>query len=74
MAIKVSNATLKTTIYFVVEPDGSVNRIKAVGDNAEFNAEAERTLSSIKTKYQPATVNNLSVRYLLRFPLTMNFK
>jgi len=51
MAIKVSNATLKTTIYFVVEPDGSVNRIKAMGDNAEFNAEAERTLSSIKTKY-----------------------
>jgi hypothetical protein len=29
----VSDATLKTTIYFVVEPDGSVNRIKAVGDN-----------------------------------------
>ena len=74
MAIKVSDATLKTTIYFVVEPDGSVNRIKAVGDNAEFNAEAERTLSSIKAKYQPASVNNLSVRYLLRFPLTMNFK
>ena len=72
--LKASDATLKTTIYFVVETDGTVNRIKAVGDNPEFNAEAERTLSSIKTKYQPATVNNLSVRYLLRFPLSMNIK
>ncbi len=72
--LKASGATLKTTIYFVVETDGTVNRIKAVGDNPEFNAEAERTLSSIKTKYQPATVNNLSVRYLLRFPLSMNIK
>lgn len=72
--LKVSDATLKTTIYFVVETDGTVNRIKAVGDNDEFNKEAERTLSSIKTKYQPATVNNLAVRYLLRFPLSMNLK
>jgi protein TonB len=51
--------TLKTTIYFVVEPDGTVNRIKAVGDNDEFNKEAERTIKSINTKYEPAQVNNI---------------
>lgn len=74
MAIKVSNATLKTTIYFVVEPDGTVNRIIAVGDNDELNKEAERTIKSINAKYEPAQVNNMAVRYLMRFPLSMNLK
>ena len=74
MALKNAERTLNTVIYFVVEPDGSVNRIKAKGNNAEFDAEAERTISAIKTKYEPASVNNLPVRYLMRFPLTMNFK
>lgn len=72
--LKVSNATLKTTIYFVVETDGNVNRIKAVGDNEDFNKEAERTIKSMNTKYEPAKVNNMAVRYLMRFPLSMNFK
>ena len=72
--LKASDATLKTTIYFVVEPDGTVNRIIAVGDNDEFNKEAERALKSIKTKYAPAKVNNLVVRHILRMPLSMNFK
>ena len=72
--LKASDATLKTTIYFVVETDGTVNRIKAVGDNDEFNKEAERTVKSINAKYEPAQVNNMAVRYLLRFPLSMNIK
>ena len=72
--LKASDAALKTTIYFVVEPDGTVNRIIAVGDNDEFNKEAERALKSIKTKYAPAKVNNLVVRHILRMPLSMNFK
>ena len=72
--LKTSDAALKTTIYFVVEPDGTVNRIIAVGDNDEFNKEAERALKSIKTKYAPAKVNNLVVRHILRMPLSMNFK
>jgi protein TonB len=58
----------------VVETDGTVNRIKAVGDNDEFNKEAERTIKSINTKYEPAQVNNMAVRYLMRFPLSRNLK
>ena len=58
----------------MVETDGTVNRIIAVGDNDEFNKEAERALKSIKTKYAPAKVNNLVVRHILRMPLSMNFK
>lgn len=72
--LKASDAALKTTIYFVVEPDGTVNRIIAVGDNDELNKEAERTIKSINAKYEPAQVNNMAVRYLMRFPLSMNIK
>ncbi len=72
--LKASDSALKTTIYFVVETDGTVNRIKAVGDNEEFNKEAERTVKSINAKYEPALVNNMAVRYLMRFPLSMNLK
>ena len=46
----------------MVEPDGTVNRIIAVGDNDELNKEAERTIKSINTKYEPAQVNNMAVR------------
>lgn len=72
--LKASDTALKTTIYFVVEADGTVNRIKAVGDNEEFNKEAERTVKSINAKYEPALVNNMAVRYLMRFPLSMSLK
>lgn len=68
------NGAVKTTIYFVVENDGSVNRIKAVGNNEHFNREAEKAVKAINTKYEPASVNNTPVRYLMRFPLSMNFK
>lgn len=71
---KPKSGTLKTVIYYAVEVDGSILYIKAIGENESFNKEAERVLKSIKTKYNPAKVNNLAVRYLLRMPLNMNFK
>jgi protein TonB len=71
---KPQNGVLKTMIYYVVEVDGSILYAKAQGDNEFFNKEAERTLLAVKTKYSPAKVNNLEVRYLLRMPLNMSFK
>lgn len=71
---KPKTGILKTVIYYAVEVDGSILQIKAVGESDSFNKEAERALKSIKTKYYPAKVNNLAVRYLLRMPLNMNFK
>lgn len=65
---------VKSTIYYVVENDGTVNRIKAVGNNEAFNKEAERALKAINAKYEPASVNNIPVRYLMRLPLNMKFK
>lgn len=66
--------TLKTEISFVVERDGSLTDVKAKGPNPDFNAEAVRTIKSIRNKWSPAKINNQPVRSSYRLPLTMNFE
>lgn len=65
---------VKTEITFVVERDGSITDIKTNGSNSDFNAEAMRTVKSIKNKWAPAKVNGQAVRYRFRLPLTMQFE
>ncbi|MCQ4036070.1 energy transducer TonB [Kaistella montana] len=66
--------TVKTEITFVVERDGSITDIKANGSNKDFNAEAIRTVKSVKNKWAPAKINGQAVRYRYRLPLTMQFE
>ena len=66
--------TVKTEVIFVVERDGSITDVKANGANKDFNAEAVRTVKSIKNKWAPAKINGQSVRYRFRMPLTMQFE
>lgn len=66
--------TLSTEITFVVERDGSLSQIKATGPNSDFNREAERTVKSIKIKWNPGKVNGQPVRSRFRFPVKMNFE
>ena len=65
---------VKTTITFVVERDGSITDVKADGPNKGFNAEAIRTVKSVKNKWSPAKINGQAVRYRYRLPLTMQFE
>lgn len=65
---------VKTTITFVVERDGSITDVKADGPNKAFNAEAIRTVKSVKNKWSPAKINGQAVRYRYRLPLTMQFE
>ncbi|AZI33985.1 energy transducer TonB [Kaistella carnis] len=66
--------TVKSEITFVVERDGSITDVKASGSNKDFNAEAIRTVKSIKNKWSPAKINGKAVRYRFRLPLTMQFE
>ena len=63
-----------TEITFVVERDGNITDVKAKGSNADFNAEAIRTIKSIRDKWSPAKINGQAVRYRFRLPLTMQFE
>lgn len=73
-AMSGDEGTVKTEITFVVERDGSITDVKANGKNSDFNAEAVRTVKSIKNKWTPGKINGQPVRLRFRLPLTMNFE
>jgi len=73
-AMEGGEGTLKTTVTFIVERDGSISDVKASGSNSDFNNEAVRTVKSIRTKWVPAKINGQAVRYRYRLPLTMQFE
>ena len=73
-AMEGGEGTLKATVTFIVERDGSISDVKATGSNSDFNSEAVRTVKSIKTKWVPAKINGQPVRQRFRLPLTMNFE
>ena len=60
-------------LTFVIHKDGSITDIKALGTNDSFNKEAIRAISKIKTKWIPAKINNVPVRYRFRIPLNLTF-
>jgi protein TonB len=66
--------SLKTTVSFTVERDGSLTDVKATGSNSDFNREAERAVKAIKGKWNPGKVDGQAVRSKFRFPITMNFE
>ena len=66
--------TVRTEIIFVVERDGSITDVKVNGPNKDFNAEAIRTVKSVKNKWAPAKINGQAVRYRYRFPIAMQFE
>lgn len=73
-AMEGGEGTLKTTVTFIVERDGTISDVKASGSNPDFNSEAVRTVKSIRTKWVPAKINGQPVRQRFRLPLTMNFE
>lgn len=73
-AMEGGEGTIKATVTFVVERDGSISDVKVNGSNSDFNREAERTVRSIRTKWAPAKLNGDQVRYRFRMPVTMNFE
>ncbi|MDR6159209.1 hypothetical protein QF023_002725 [Chryseobacterium sp. SLBN-27] len=66
--------TIKTNVAFIVEKDGTITNVEALGDNFTFNRQAEIALYSVSQKFSPAIVNGNPVRYRFRLPLTMNIE
>ncbi|MDF2553503.1 MAG: energy transducer TonB [Chryseobacterium sp.] len=69
-----SDDVMKTTVTFIVEKDGTISGIKADGKDTEFNAEAMRTIKSIKGKWIPGkNKKGEAVRSYFKFPISMKF-
>ena len=73
-AMEGGEGTIKATVSFIVERDGSNTDIKVQGGNSDFNQEAIRTVKSIRTKWKSAKINDQPVRQRYKMPLTMNFE
>ncbi|OCK51464.1 hypothetical protein BA768_16035 [Chryseobacterium sp. CBo1] len=74
---KIKNVTGKGTekcqVTFVIEKDGTLTQVEAMGENDSFNREAVRIVSKIKDRWTPAEYNGKVVRSRFRFPLTLYF-
>lgn len=68
------NRIIKTEVRFIIEIDGTINEITAVGENKKFNKEAARAVSEIKQKWEPAIIDGKPVRQRYKLPLTMSFE
>ncbi|WP_346983568.1 energy transducer TonB [Chryseobacterium sp. POE27] len=67
--------TVKSEIQLVISEDGSVTDIKVIGDNKSMNKEMERVMKTMsKTKWTPAMINNIPVKYRSKLPITMNLE
>lgn len=65
---------VSTKVTFIVETDGTISNIKANGKDASFNAEAIRTIKTVKGKWIPGkNKKNESVRSYFSFPISMKF-
>ena len=73
-AMEGGEGTIKATVSFIIERDGSITDIKVQGGNSDFNQEAIRTVKSIRTKWKAAKINDQPVRQRYKMPLTMNFE
>ncbi|WEK68910.1 MAG: energy transducer TonB [Candidatus Chryseobacterium colombiense] len=60
-------------LTFIIDREGSMTEIKAIGSNDSFNKEAERAISKIKQKWSPAEINGQKVRYRFKIPLSVKF-
>jgi len=59
-----------TRLYFIVEKNGYVRNVTAIGTNKKHAEAAELGLRRIFARWKPATINGEPVRYLMYFPLT----
>lgn len=66
--------TLRTTVTFVVDRNGSVSNVFADGENQGFNRQAMIAVYLLPEKFAPARLNGVPVRYRFALPLTMNFE
>lgn len=72
--VKANSKIIKSVVSFIIEKDGTISNIKAVGNNSSFNREAINTIKKINIKWNPALIKREAVRQRFKLPLTMNFE
>ena len=60
-------------VTFVVEKDGSITGLKAIGSNEQLNNEAIQSFLKIKGNWTPGEANGMKVRGRMKFPISIDF-
>ena len=72
--LAVDEKEISTMLSFVVAEDGSISEVRASGDNANLNKQAEIALYLLPEKFtKPATMNGNAVKYSFQMPLVVKF-
>lgn len=67
------SGTYQTLITFIVDENGIISQVFAMGKNDSFNTLAINAIKKIKGKWNPGKVNGNPVKSRFKFPMTMNF-
>ncbi|WP_294285467.1 hypothetical protein [uncultured Chryseobacterium sp.] len=59
----IQNEYGKSEFSFIIEKDGSISNIDAIGDNEILNKDIIQSIKNIKYKWIPAKINSTPVRY-----------
>ena len=75
-AVTIEGGVARTIARFLVDENGNVSNVTAIGDYREFNLLTIITFYDIlnKGKWKPAEYNGIPVRSVLSVPLTMQFE
>lgn len=66
---------IKSELGFVIDKDGMITEIVALGDNKSMNKEMERSIKAMsKTKWMPAELEEKPVKFRFKLPITMSFE
>lgn len=64
----------KTQVTFVVERNGTLSDVKAIGPNMSLNVQAVQAVKNIEEKWTPAYIKETAVRSMFRFPVSLNLE
>ena len=69
-----SDVDLSCKLTFIIDQRGKMTDVRAEGSDPDFNNEAVRAISKIKTRWKPAEIKGHKVRYIFRIPLNIKFE
>ncbi|CAA7386415.1 energy transducer TonB [Chryseobacterium fistulae] len=69
--ISIKGNKINTRVYFIIEKNGYVRYVSALGDDKKHAQAAELAIRRMFVRWKPAMINNQPVRFLYTFPLTL---
>jgi hypothetical protein len=69
--IEEKSRKINVRVYFIVEKNGFVRYVTALGENKKHLEAAETAIRRMFVRWKPAMINNEPVRFLYTFPLTL---